>query len=105
MLILSRKKNEKIIIAGGITVVVVDIRGDYVRLGIEAPKDISVHREEVQILVDRKKAEEEEIVKLIEERKEKVKEQSLAKTLDPVEENSDIDGFDNYMKEIRKRAN
>ena len=47
MLILSRKKNQSIIIGDNITVVVVEIRGDQVRLGIEAPKEIAVHRREV----------------------------------------------------------
>ncbi len=47
MLVLSRKKDEKIIIGDNITLMVIEIRGDKVRLGIEAPKDISVHREEV----------------------------------------------------------
>lgn len=47
MLVLSRKKNESIVINNDITIVVVEIRGDKVRLGIEAPKDVSVHRLEV----------------------------------------------------------
>ncbi len=47
MLVLSRKKNESIIINDSITVTVIEIRGDKVRLGIEAPKDITVHRREV----------------------------------------------------------
>ncbi len=47
MLVLSRKKNESIIISDNITVTVIEIRGDKVRLGIEAPKDVSVHRREV----------------------------------------------------------
>lgn len=47
MLVLSRKKNEEVVIAGNIRVVIVEIRGDKVRLGIEAPKDIDVHRKEV----------------------------------------------------------
>ena len=47
MLVLSRKKNESIIINDDITVVVVEIRGDKVRLGIEAPKEVPVHRHEV----------------------------------------------------------
>jgi carbon storage regulator len=47
MLVLSRKKNETIIINGNITITVVEIRGDKVRLGINAPRDVSVHREEV----------------------------------------------------------
>ena len=47
MLVLSRKKNESIVINNDITLVVVDIRGDKVRLGVEAPKEIPVHRREV----------------------------------------------------------
>ena len=47
MLVLSRKKNESIVINNDITVTVVEIRGDKVRLGIEAPKEIPVHRREV----------------------------------------------------------
>jgi len=47
MLVLSRKKNESIIINNDITVTVVEIRGDKVRLGIMAPKDVPVHRQEV----------------------------------------------------------
>jgi carbon storage regulator len=47
MLVLSRKKNESIIINDNITVTVVEIRGDKVRLGIDAPKEVSVHRREV----------------------------------------------------------
>ena len=47
MLVLSRKKNESIIINGDTTVVVLDIRGDKVRLGVDAPKEVSVHRREV----------------------------------------------------------
>lgn len=47
MLVLSRKKNESIIIGDNITIAVVEIKGDKVRLGINAPRDISVHRNEV----------------------------------------------------------
>jgi len=47
MLVLSRKKNESIVIADTITVTVVEIRGDKVRLGIVAPRDVPVHRQEV----------------------------------------------------------
>lgn len=47
MLVLSRKKNEAIIINNDIRIVVVDIRGDKVRLGVEAPRDVPVHRNEV----------------------------------------------------------
>lgn len=47
MLVLSRKKNESIVINNNITICVVEIRGDKVRLGIEAPTEIPVHRQEV----------------------------------------------------------
>lgn len=47
MLVLSRKKNEKVVIDNDITVTVVEIRGDKVRLGIVAPRRIPVDREEV----------------------------------------------------------
>jgi carbon storage regulator len=47
MLVLSRKKNESIVINDDITIVVVEIRGDKVRLGVEAPKEVPVHRNEV----------------------------------------------------------
>ena len=47
MLVLSRKKNEAIVISGDIVITVVEVRGDKVRLGIEAPKDVPVHRQEV----------------------------------------------------------
>ncbi len=47
MLVLSRKKDESIIINDHIRVTIVEIRGDKVRLGIDAPKEVSVHRREV----------------------------------------------------------
>lgn len=47
MLVLSRKKNESIIINDNIVVTVVEVRGDKVRLGIEAPREVTVHRREV----------------------------------------------------------
>ena len=47
MLVLSRKKDESIVINNDITIVVIEIRGDKVRLGIEAPKEVPVHRREV----------------------------------------------------------
>ena len=47
MLVLSRKKNESIVINDDITIVVVEIRGDKVRLGIEAPREVPVHRSEI----------------------------------------------------------
>jgi len=56
MLVLSRKKDEKIIIGDQITVMVIEIRGDKVRLGIDAPKEISVHRQEVYEAIQREQA-------------------------------------------------
>ncbi|MDA1050109.1 MAG: carbon storage regulator CsrA [Planctomycetota bacterium] len=53
MLVLSRKKNESIVINDDITIVVVEIRGDKVRLGIEAPKEVPVHRREVYDAIKR----------------------------------------------------
>lgn len=53
MLVLSRKRNESIIIGDGIKITIVDIRGDKVRVGIEAATDVSVHREEVYLAIQR----------------------------------------------------
>jgi len=55
MLVVSRYKEECIVIGGNIEVVIVDIRGEKVKLGITAPKDISVHRKEIQEAIDREK--------------------------------------------------
>lgn len=58
MLVLSRKKNESIVINDDITIVVVEIRGDKVRLGIEAPKEVPVHRNEVYEAIQKSQASE-----------------------------------------------
>ena len=47
MLVLSRQRDESIIVGDNVQITIVDIRGDKVRLGIQAPSDISVHRKEV----------------------------------------------------------
>ena len=47
MLVLSGKKDESVVINNNIRIVVVEIRGDKVRLGVEAPKEVPVHRSEV----------------------------------------------------------
>lgn len=57
MLVLSRKRDESIEIGGGITVVVVEVRGDKVRLGIQAPGDVSVHRGEIARRIEAAKIE------------------------------------------------
>jgi len=58
MLVLSRKKNESIIIGDDVEIVIVDIKGDQVKIGIKAPKSVSVHRAEVyeEIQAENKKA-------------------------------------------------
>lgn len=56
MLVLSRKKNESIVISDDITIVVVEIRGDKVRLGIQADQSVPVHRQEVWDAIQREKA-------------------------------------------------
>ena len=47
MLVLTRRANQSIVIGSDVTVTVLEIRGDQIRLGITAPKDVTVHREEV----------------------------------------------------------
>jgi carbon storage regulator len=53
MLVLSRHRDESIMIGDDVVVTIVDIRGDKVRLGIEAPQDIPVHRQEVYEAIQR----------------------------------------------------
>ena len=53
MLVLSRQRDESIIIGDNVVVTVVDIRGDKVRLGIEAPTAIPVHRQDVYEAIQR----------------------------------------------------
>jgi len=53
MLILTRHKGESIIIGDNIIVTIIDIRGNQIRLGIEASKDVQVHREEIYDRIQR----------------------------------------------------
>jgi carbon storage regulator len=53
MLVLSRSRDESIVIGDNVVITVVDVRGDKVRLGIEAPIEISVHRREVYDAIQR----------------------------------------------------
>lgn len=55
MLVLSRQKDESIIIGDDVEITIVDVRGDKVRLGITAPKEITVHRKEVYEAIQREK--------------------------------------------------
>jgi carbon storage regulator len=53
MLVLSRQRDESIIIGDNIVVTVVDVRGDKVRLGIDAPREVTVHRREIYEAIQR----------------------------------------------------
>lgn len=55
MLVLSRQRDETIIIGDDIQITIVDIRGDKVRLGISAPSSVTVHRKEVYEAIQREK--------------------------------------------------
>ncbi len=55
MLVLSRQRDESIIIGDNVIITIVDIRGDKVRLGIEAPSEIPVHRQEVYDAIQKEK--------------------------------------------------
>ncbi len=56
MLILTRRVEEKIVIGDEVTVTVLSTKGEYVRLGIDAPRKIEVHREEVYRSLKREEA-------------------------------------------------
>ncbi|EQA45109.1 carbon storage regulator [Leptospira broomii serovar Hurstbridge str. 5399] len=58
MLVLARRTNESIIIGDDIEIVIVDIKGDQVKIGVKAPKEVSVHRAEVyrEIQAENRKA-------------------------------------------------
>jgi carbon storage regulator len=58
MLVLSRKKTEEIVIGDEISIMVVEIRGDKVRIGIDAPKHIKVHRKEVWLAIQKETSDE-----------------------------------------------
>lgn len=55
MLVLNRQKNESIMIGDDVEITIVDVRGDKVRLGINAPREISVHRKEVYEAIQKEK--------------------------------------------------
>ncbi len=55
MLVLSRQKDESIMVGDDVEITIVDVRGDKVRLGITAPKAIPVHRKEVYLAIQREK--------------------------------------------------
>ncbi len=60
MLVLSRQRDESIMIGDNVEIIIVDVRGDKVRLGITAPKSIPVHRREIYDAIQREKAQKKE---------------------------------------------
>jgi carbon storage regulator len=57
MLVLSRQKDESIMIGDDVEITIVDVRGDKVRLGINAPRSVSVHRKEIYLAIQKEKEE------------------------------------------------
>lgn len=55
MLVLSRQKDESIMIGDEVEITIVDVRGDKVRLGINAPRNIAVHRKEIFLAIQKEK--------------------------------------------------
>lgn len=55
MLVLSRTKGQQVVIGDDIVIEVVDVRGDKVRLGITAPREVAVHRQEIFLKIEREK--------------------------------------------------
>jgi len=80
MLVLSRQRDESIMIGDDVEIIIVDVRGDKVRLGITAPKSIPVHRREIYDAIQREKAEAKE------PQNQKVKEPEAKKEDEPKEE-------------------
>ena len=60
MLVLSRQRDESIMIGDDVEIIIVDVRGDKVRLGITAPKSIPVHRREIYDAIQREKTDKKE---------------------------------------------
>ncbi|MEL7207171.1 MAG: carbon storage regulator CsrA [Actinomycetota bacterium] len=52
MLVLSRREGQSIVIGGDVVVTVVSIRGDQIRIGVEAPRSITIHRQEVAVAIE-----------------------------------------------------
>ncbi|MDE0006165.1 MAG: carbon storage regulator CsrA [Rhodospirillaceae bacterium] len=59
MLILTRRVGESVVIGGGITVTLLGVKGNQARLGVNAPRDVTVHREEIHERIESEKTSEE----------------------------------------------
>jgi carbon storage regulator len=80
MLVLSRQRDESIMIGDDVEIIIVDVRGDKVRLGITAPKSIPVHRREIYDAIEREKAEKKRAQKAKEESQEEKPQETQAET-------------------------
>ena len=80
MLVLSRQRDESIMIGDDVEIIIVDVRGDKVRLGITAPKSIPVHRREIYDAIQREKKEKEESQKKQQEKENQQEEQEKPQT-------------------------
>ena len=58
MLILTRRVGESLMIGDNVTITVLGVKGNQVRVGVDAPKDVAVHREEILIRIEESAAEE-----------------------------------------------
>jgi carbon storage regulator len=67
MLILTRRIGETLIIGDDVNITVLGVKGNQVRLGINAPKDVSVHREEIYLRIQQEKTGEDEVDEIAEE--------------------------------------
>jgi len=61
MLVLSRQKDESIMIGDDVEITIVDVRGDKVRLGINAPRNLPVHRKEIYLAIQKEQKEQKEV--------------------------------------------
>ena len=61
MLILTRRIGETLIIGDDVNITVLSVKGNQVRLGVNAPKDVSVHREEIYLRIQQEKGDTEEV--------------------------------------------
>ena len=82
MLVLSRQRDESIMIGDDVEIIIVDVRGDKVRLGITAPKCIPVHRREIYDAIQREKAEKKELQKQQEQEPQAKKEEKSGQQQD-----------------------
>ncbi len=82
MLVLSRQRDESIMIGDDVEIIIVDVRGDKVRLGITAPKSIPVHRREIYDAIQREKSQKKEQ----EEKEKQQQEQEKPQTSQPTKE-------------------